>query len=103
VPAGPEAEAPVPGYHCWAFYWDGAKWIPVDASDASKDTARVDYLFGTLDMNRVTFTGGRDLKLTPAPAAGALNFLVYPYCEIDGKEWKDVTRAFKRLLPAPGN
>jgi len=102
VPAGTETEAPVPGYHCWAFFWDGAKWVPVDASDADKDPSRVDYLFGTLDMNRVTFTGGRDIQLTPAPASGTLNFLVYPYCEVDGKETKDVTKAFKRLLPAPG-
>ncbi len=98
VPAGTEAEAPIAGYHCWAFFWDGAKWVPVDASDADKEPARADYLFGTLDMNRVTFTGGRDLMLTPAPAAGALNFFVYPHCEIDGREFKDVKRSFKRLL-----
>jgi hypothetical protein len=103
VPAGTDAEAPVPGYHCWAFFWDGAKWVPLDASEADKNPARADYLFGTLDMDRVTFTGGRDILLSPAPAAGALNFLVYPYCEIDGKECKDVSKAFKRLLPAPGN
>ncbi len=105
VPAGTEPEAPVPGYHCWAFFWDGAKWVPVDASDADKDPTRADYLFGTLDMNRVTFTGGRDLQLTPAPAAGPLNFLVYPYCEIDGKEFKDpasLTKTFSRLLAPPG-
>jgi hypothetical protein len=102
VPAGTEAEATIAGYHCWAFFWDGAKWVPVDASDADKEPARAEYLFGTLDMNRVTFTGGRDLELTPAPAAGALNFFVYPYCEVDGKEMKDVKRSFKRLLPAPG-
>ena len=86
----------------WPFFWDGGKWVPVDASDADKDPTRADYLFGTLDMNRVAFTGGRDLQLSPAPAAGPLNFLVYPYCEVDGKEFKDVTKAFKRLLPAPG-
>lgn len=102
VPAGTETEAPIAGYHCWAFFWDGAKWVPVDASDADKDPARADYLFGTLDLNRVTFTGGRDLQLSPAPAAGALNFLVYPYCEVDGKETKDVTKSFKRLLAPPG-
>jgi len=102
VPAGTEAEAPVGGYHCWAFFWDGATWVPIDASEASKAPARADYLFGTLDMDRVTFTGGRDLQLSPAPAAGSLNFFVYPYCEIDGKEFKDVTKSFKRLLPAPG-
>jgi hypothetical protein len=102
VPAGTETEAPVAGYHCWAFFWDGAKWVPVDASDADKDPTRADYLFGTLDMNRVAFTGGRDLQLTPGPASGALNFLVYPYCEVDGAEFKDVTRKFSRLLPAGG-
>jgi len=102
VPAGAEAEAPVAGYHCWAFFWDGAKWVPLDASEADKNPARADYLFGTLDMDRVTFTGGRDLMLDPAPAAGALNFFVYPYCEVDGKEFREYTKSFKRLLPAPG-
>lgn len=102
VPAGTDAEAPVPGYHCWAFFWNGSKWIPVDASEASKAPARADYLFGTLDCDRVTFTGGRDLQITPAPACGPLNFFVYPYCEVDGKECKDVTKSFKRILPPPG-
>ena len=102
VPAGTDTEAPIAGYHCWAFFWDGSKWVPVDASDASKDQTRKDYLFGTLDMNRVAFTGGRDLAISPAPACGTLNFLVYPYCEVDGKEMKDVKREFKRLLPSAG-
>jgi hypothetical protein len=102
VPAGSEAEAPIGGYHCWAFYWDGSKWMPVDISEADKMPDRAEYLFGNLDADRVTFTGGRDLELSPAPAAGALNFFVYPYCEVDGKEWKDVSKSFKRILPARG-
>lgn len=102
VPGGTETEAPIGGYHCWAFFWDGGKWVPIDASEADKNPARTDYLFGTLDMDRVTFTGGRDLQLTPAPEAGTLNFLVYPYCEIDGKECKDVSKSFKRLLTPGG-
>jgi hypothetical protein len=102
VPAGSEVEAAVPGYHCWAFYWNGASWVPVDISEADKAPDRAAYLFGSLDPDRIALTGGRDVELTPAPRAGTLNFFVYPYCEVDGKEFRDVTKAFKRLLPGRG-
>ena len=74
------------GYHCWAeFYVQGKGWIPVDASDASKvnDPAAREYLFGHLDPNRVQFTVGRDLQLTPRTAE-PLNFFIYPYAEAGG-------------------
>ncbi|HYM62710.1 MAG TPA: transglutaminase domain-containing protein [Thermoanaerobaculia bacterium] len=78
----------VAGYHCWAEFWvEGKGWIPVDASDASKLTnpeAR-EYLFGHLDPDRVQFTMGRDLNLTPRTAE-PLNYFIYPHAEADGKE-----------------
>jgi len=97
VPGGDEPEAAIGGYHCWAFFWDGAKWRPVDISEADKHPEKAEYFFGTLDADRVTMTQGRDLILTPAPAAGPLNFFVYPYAEVDGKEWKQVDKSFKRI------
>jgi len=78
----------VKGYHCWAeFYVKGRGWIPVDASDASKSQDPVvrQYLFGNLDPDRVQFTVGRDLKLTPATAE-PLNFFIYPHAEVAGAE-----------------
>lgn len=78
----------VAGYHCWAeFYVNGKGWIPVDPSEASKstDAARRAYLFGNLDPDRVQFTMGRDLVLTP-PTAEPLNYFIYPHAEADGKE-----------------
>lgn len=78
----------VKGYHCWAeFYVKGIGWIPVDASDASKSQDPVvrQYLFGNLDPDRVQFTVGRDLKLTPATAE-PLNFFIYPHAEVAGAE-----------------
>lgn len=78
----------VKGYHCWAeFYVKGKGWIPVDASDGSKQTdvqAR-NYLFGNLDPSRVQFTVGRDLKLTPRTNE-PLNFFIYPHAEANGVE-----------------
>lgn len=77
----------IKGYHCWAEFYDEATgWIPVDASDASKsqDPARRDYLFGNLDPNRIEFTTGRDLVLTPRTAE-PLNFFIYPYAEANGE------------------
>jgi hypothetical protein len=78
----------VKGYHCWAeFYLDGKGWVPVDASDASKsaDPALRQYLFGHLDPERVQFTVGRDLVLSPKTAE-PLNYFIYPHAEADGKE-----------------
>ena len=78
----------VKGYHCWAeFYLDGKGWVPVDASDASKsaDPTLRQYLFGHLDPERVQFTVGRDLVLSPSTAE-PLNFFIYPHAESAGKE-----------------
>jgi len=99
VPGGDEKEAKIGGYHCWAyFYADGRGWVPVDISEADKHAEKAKFFFGNLDADRVTMTGGRDLRLTPQPAAGALNFLVYPYLEIDGKDASktNVDKAFSR-------
>lgn len=100
IPGGAEKEAKVGGYHCWAYVWiDGQGWMPVDISEADKNPAKADYFFGTLDADRVTMTGGRDLTLEPAPASGTQNFFVYPLAEIDGKKVDSVTKSFKRIDP----
>jgi transglutaminase-like putative cysteine protease len=99
IPAGDEQVAKVGGYHCWAYFYDKAKgWVPVDISEADKHAEMAEFFFGNLDENRVTMTGGRDLLLTPRPAAGALNFFVYPYLEIDGKDASktNIQKAFER-------
>jgi transglutaminase-like putative cysteine protease len=85
----------IPGYHCWAeFYLDSTGWVPVDISEAWKHPEKHDYFFGAHDVNRVQFTAGRDLKLKPAQAGPPLNYFVYPYVEIGGKEYPSVSIAF---------
>jgi len=87
--------AEVPGYHCWAeFYLDSTGWVPVDISEAWKHQEKHDYFFGAHDVNRVQFTEGRDLKLAPAQEGPPLNYFVYPYVEIGGKEYPNVSIAF---------
>ena len=44
----------------------------------------VDYI-GNLDEQRVTWSRGRDLILSPKPSAGPVNALAKAYVEIDGK------------------
>jgi len=75
-----------PGYHCWAEFYDGKSWIPVDASEASKssDPAVRAFLFGNLGADRVEFTRGRDLTLTP-PTSEPLNYFLQPRAEAGGK------------------
>ena len=97
IPVSASQVEPVKGYHCWAYFWsDTEGWVPVDISEADKTPEKADYYFGTLDANRFTLTGGRDVLLTPRPKVGALNFFVYPYAEVDGVEFKDVKRSFSR-------
>jgi transglutaminase-like putative cysteine protease len=97
VPDG-QAEGTIGGYHCWAaFYLDGVGWVPVDSSEASKNPAKRDYFFGALDPNRVRLSVGRDITLDPAQQSAPINYLVYPYVEVDGKPLKGVTQRFSFL------
>ena len=104
IPAKFEMGLPVPddktegtigGYHCWAaFYLDGIGWVPVDSSEASKFPAKREYFFGALDPNRVRLSVGRDITLEPAQAGPPVNYLVYPYVQVDGKPLDGVTQTF---------
>ena len=97
----------VSGYHCWAeFYLKGVGWVPVDASEAAKNPSKREYFFGAHDENRVEFTVGRDLTLKPKQQGEPLNYLIYPYAEIDGKPFASVERSFsyrdQTAAPASG-
>ena len=75
------------GYHCWAkFRLPSGTWFPVDISEANKNPRLHDYYFGNLTADRVTFSTGRDLMLLPRQAGPPVNFFIYPYVEVEGKE-----------------
>jgi hypothetical protein len=61
------------------------------------------YFFGALDANRVQFTVGRNLELNPRQAAQELNYFIYPYVEVQGKEYPNISLAlsFSDLQVAP--
>lgn len=81
----------IAGYHCWAeFYAKGIGWVPVDASEAAKDPSKRQYFFGHHDENRIEFTKGRDLVLTPKQHGEPLNYFIYPYAEVDGNAFAGV-------------
>jgi len=103
VPA--DAQGKISGYHCWAeFYVQRIGWIPIDAAQASQMPARRDYFFGALDENRVRFSRGRDLSLNPKQADAPVNYLVYPYAELDGKPFAGITQEFSyRNLSEPAH
>lgn len=78
------ADGQVKGYHCWAEFWDASRgWIPVDASEAQKahDSTTTNFLFGNQKADRIEFTRGRDLVLSPCPNE-KLNYFIYPHAEI---------------------
>jgi hypothetical protein len=85
----------IAGYHCWADFFDPAHgWVPVDISEAWKHQDKRDYFFGAHDANRMQFTMGRDLILNPKQEGKPLNYFVYPYAEVSGKEYSNVSTAF---------
>ena len=99
LPVG-RGQGEIKGYHCWAeFFTPETGWVPVDASEAAKNPDKRAYFFGAHDENRVEFTRGRDLDLTPKQAGPPLNYFVYPYAEADGQplevarkyEYSDIT------------
>jgi transglutaminase-like putative cysteine protease len=97
-----KSSSEVAGYHCWSdFYIDDKGWIPVDISEAWKHPEKRDYFFGSHDVNRVQFSMGRDLRLNPAQDGKPLNYFVYPYVEVDGQEYPNVSLAFSFADAAP--
>ncbi|MBI3450244.1 MAG: transglutaminase domain-containing protein [Acidobacteria bacterium] len=73
-------------HHCWSeFYLDGHGWIPVDPVDGAAPGGHRDYYFGNLDADRITYSVGRDIVLSPPQAGASINFLLYPYAEADGE------------------
>lgn len=74
------------GYHCWAWFLpDGKGWVPVDISEANRHPKLAQFYFGNLTEDRVAFSVGRDIELTPRQAGGPLNFFIYPHVEVDGR------------------
>jgi transglutaminase-like putative cysteine protease len=85
----------IAGYHCWADFFEPQHgWIPVDISEAWKHPEKQNYFFGAHDANRMEFTMGRDLELNPKQDGKPLNYFVYPYVEVAGKEYPNVSTAF---------
>jgi transglutaminase-like putative cysteine protease len=84
-----EPKGAVAGYHCWAHYQDGDKWVPVDISEAqkvvTKDPAKAQWFYKHLDADRLGMTVGRDLTLAPKQQGGPVAQLVHQYVEVDGK------------------
>ena len=89
----------VNGYHCWAEFYAEGKWWPVDISEANKYTPLATYYFGHHPANRIEFSRGRDIKPSPMPESGAINFLAYPVLEVGGKPASvKTTFTFNRLV-----
>jgi len=90
-----KTESDIAGYHCWAeFYTKDRGWFPVDISEAWKHQEKKDYFFGAHDVDRMQFSMGRDLELTPKQHGDRLNYFVYPYAELDHQTYPNVAIAF---------
>jgi transglutaminase-like putative cysteine protease len=75
----------IDGYHCWAEFFADGKWVPIDISEADKNSSLANYYFGHHPANRFELSRGRDLVVDPEPNSGPINFLAYPLLELDGK------------------
>lgn len=85
----------VEGYHCWTeFYAPGAGWVPLDIAYAWLHKSRVQFYFGAVDPSRVRFSAGRDLELAPRQSGPPVNYFVYPYIEVNGRQGGSATNRF---------
>jgi len=66
----------------------------VDISEAWKAKEKEDYFFGSVDANRVQFSTGRDIELSPRQDGPVLNYFVYPYVEVDGQPYEKLDKQF---------
>lgn len=97
-------EGEIPGYHCWAeFHLPGYGWVPIDASEAWKHPEKRAYFFGAHDENRVQFSTGRDIILSPAQQGESLNYFLYPYAEADGKSIQPSIKTHFAFKDLPGD
>ena len=92
IPEGPKGS--VGGYHCWTEFYLNDRWIPVDISEADKNSERQEYYFGHLDERRVDFSIGRDIPLPLGSNDEVVNFLVYPYVKINQRVTQDYATRF---------
>jgi transglutaminase-like putative cysteine protease len=86
IPKKPEGR--IAGYHCWAeVYLPERGWWAVDVSEAWKrsDPNERNFYFGNLDVDRVQFTTGRDIALTPPPSTGLMDRFIFPLAEMEGR------------------
>ena len=65
--------------------WALIAWSRFHRASKASDPAVRQYLFGHLDPNRVQFTIGCDIHLTPHTAE-PLNYFIDPYAEGDGRK-----------------
>jgi transglutaminase-like putative cysteine protease len=85
----------MPVITAWSdFYVDGKGWISVDISEAWKPQEKRDYFYGSHDVNRIQFNIGRDLRLNLLQDGKPLSYFVYPYVEVDGQEYPNVSLSF---------
>ncbi|HKV94091.1 MAG TPA: transglutaminase-like domain-containing protein [Candidatus Angelobacter sp.] len=93
LPEG-QSSGEIAGYHCWAeFYTRERGWFPVDISEAWKHQEKKDYFFGAHDVNRVQFSVGRDIELTPHQHGDRVNYLIFPYVELNGQPYPNIANA----------
>lgn len=85
----------IASYHCWTEFFEPTHgWVPIDISEAWKHPEKKEFFFGAHDSNRVQFSMGRDIVLNPKQDGAPLNYFVYPYVEVAGKEYPNVSLAF---------
>ena len=85
----------IAGYHCWSDLYVGRKgWIPVGYLRGVEAPGETRLLLRLARRESRSVQHRRDLRLNPPQDGKPLNYFVYPYVEVDGQEYPNVSLAF---------
>jgi len=89
------------GYCASVLHQDYFQWCGMTVAYCMARSGIVP-VYGAHDVNRVQFSVGRDVELSPRQHGDRVNYLIFPYVELDGQSYPNVANAISFTDVASG-